>query len=219
MFAGLTDGYRWMFFKVTRLGTSYQYEQSTVFRGIIGWRHFLGMLCAPLNELRAVTPVVSMTGLSDITVERVLGAGSSSVVYEAKMKKDLSDNDSVEHALVKVYNPAHLATTRESEATVLSTLAEAKVENVPVLVLEGKGTSISPMVHRPRPTYRCSRCIGHGTKPIPFDRRGRTRVLELFGKVGGGIRVNSSLDSRECRKLRGALQSLRFRNLSKMVAL
>lgn len=145
MFAGLTDGYRWMFFKIIRFGTAYQYQQSTVYQGLSGWRHFLGMLCAPLHELGAVTPEVSMAGLRDITLEHVLGKGSSSVVYQSKIKKDMSDGDSDELALVKVYNSAHL-TTRESEATALSTLANAKVDNVPVLILEGMGTSKYPNV-------------------------------------------------------------------------
>lgn len=87
MFAGLPDGYRWMFFKIVRFGTAYQYQQSTIYQGLIGWRHFLGMLCAPLHELGAVTPEVSMTGLCEIALECVLGKGSSSVVYQSKIKK------------------------------------------------------------------------------------------------------------------------------------
>lgn len=145
MFAGLTDGYRWMFFKIIRVATGYRYQQSTVYQGLVGWRHFLGILCAPLYELGVVTPEISMVGLSRIRLECVLGIGGSSVVYRAKIRYAQHNSDSEadsedDAALVKVYHASHLE-SRESEAWALSLLAEGKVNGVPKLVLDGKGTS------------------------------------------------------------------------------
>lgn len=143
MFAGLTDGYRWMFFKVIRVATGYRYQQSTVYQGLVGWRHFLGILCAPLYELGVVTPDISMVGLSGIRLECVLGIGGSSVVYRAKIGYAGHDSDSEDYVLVKVYHASRLA-SRESEAQALSLLARTEVNDVPTLVLGGKGTSSYP---------------------------------------------------------------------------
>lgn len=143
MYSGLTDGYRWQFFKIIRTERSYQYQQSTVYHGLSGWRHFLGMICSPLPDLGAATPDVNVNGLEKISLECVLGVGNSSVVYRSKISCNGDAEEDEEDALVKVYHDQML-TSRQAEYAALVHLLAAGVQGVPRVVLGGLGVSSYP---------------------------------------------------------------------------
>jgi hypothetical protein len=166
MYSGLTDGYRWQFFKIIRTERSYQYQQSTIYNGLAGWRHFLGIICSPLPDLGAATPDVTMNGLETISLECVLGVGNSSVVYRSKISYN---GDAEEDALVKVYHD-QLLTSRQAECTALVRLLDAGVQGVPRVVLGGLGVSAYPGSSIVKENILVLQPVGHPVLPVKGGR-------------------------------------------------
>jgi hypothetical protein len=115
----LSDGFRFQFFKCQRAGNGkLKYEQSLIYTGLEGYQIFIGLLCAPLEDIGFMEYVIE-----GVVLKECLGFGAQSIVFSgeyAQMQR-----------VVKVYKHEAFC---HVELKILKALSN--VEHVPKLVVE-----------------------------------------------------------------------------------
>lgn len=108
----LSDGVRFQFFKCRRDREELMYEQSDIYTGIDGYQIFIGLLCAPLQDIGFVEYAIE-----GVMINKFLGLGSQSMVFSGeyerkqiavKVYKRWEDCDAERSTLVALSNVAHV---------------------------------------------------------------------------------------------------------------